>query len=1040
MAQAPLLKNDGLQQAVAPDSPGAVLGVLSEGFDPERPHCEGCGDQRVSIVPAVATAMIKEGYLIIVQSGAGLFAGVQDSAYLEAGCKVLSRAEVMRQAQVCFAIEPPVNDFPNLGGKIVVSWVGRLQDRGKSIVKKANDSKVTLVDVTAVPRITIAQKCDVLSSQAKVAGHRAVLEAAHAFGRFHSSEMTAAGKYPPSQTFILGCGVAGLAAIGTSKALGSVVKAWDVRDVSDQCASMGSGWVKVDFKESGDGQGGYAKESSDAFKAAQQETFRKVLADTDIAITTAAIPGKRSPLLITKEAVDGMKPGSVIIDLAAVGGGNCELTRLNEAYSTPNGVTIIGYSDLPARMASQSSAMYAQNMLNLLKHIHGKEKGPGLLPNIAKHLAAGEEGDIVTRSIVCCRSGEIIKMPPPPAPTALVKKEAKKLVAKKTADPFNSALTGALVLCFMVLLMIGIGEGVKTSLLTTFLLAGAAGYQAVWGVAHALHTPLMSVTNAISGMTLVGGLLLLQEAAEGDDAMVVKFLGWVAVLFSTSNIVGGFIVSQRMLNLFKKPGAVDYSPLFLLPGVILVGFPIVFRQHSELVGAVNTISALCVAAIGALASMSTANTGCKFGMIGVAGALSSTFVKLNSDLVTIVAALMAVGAVMGVVIGLRVSPIALPQTVAAFHSLVGLAAMCTSIGSFANNPEVGINVKTVSSILGDFIGGVTFTGSIIAFGKLNGNLKSTALSLPGKNLLNLSCLLFFFGLIYFFLTASNGDFAVITLWVVSALSMFMGFHLVASVGGGDMPVCITVLNSYSGWALVAEGFLLDSTSLTIVGSLIGFSGAILTKIMCDAMNRDIFNVLFGGINVAPPAKKGDEAPKEHVETTVEAVSEMLANAKEVLVVPGYGMAMARAQTAMGELASVLRANKINLKFGVHPVAGRMPGQMNVLLAEASVPHDWVLEMDEVNPDMENQDVVLVVGANDVVNSAAIEVEGCAIWGMPVLEVWRSKKVIFCKRSMAGGYADLDNPVFYKENTEMLLGDAKKTADSLAAKVRERLQG
>jgi len=271
------------------------------------------------------------------------------------------------------------------------------------------------------------------------------------------------------------------------------------------------------------------------------------------------------------------------------------------------------------------------------------------------------------------------------------------------------------------------------------------------------------------------------------------------------------------------------------------------------------------------------------------------------------------------------------------------------------------------------------------------------------------------------------------------LACMMGVHLVGSVGGGDMPVCITVLNSYSGWALVAEGFLLNSSVLTIVGSLIGFSGAILTKIMCDAMNRDIFNVLFGGINNAPVVKGKDEGPKEHVETSVAAVAEMISNSREVLVVPGYGMAMARAQTAMGELASLCRNNKITLKFGVHPVAGRMPGQMNVLLAEAGVPHEWVLEMDEVNPDMENNDLVLVVGANDVVNSAALEVEGCAIWGMPVIEVWRSKKVIFCKRSMGGGYADLDNPVFYKDNTEMLLGDAKKTADGLAAKVRERLE-
>lgn len=316
-------------------------------------------------------------------------------------------------------------------------------------------------------------------------------------------------------------------------------------------------------------------------------------------------------------------------------------------------------------------------------------------------------------------------------------------------------------------------------------------------------------------------------------------------------------------------------------------------------------------------------------------------------------------------------------------------------------------------------------------------MSSKPLDLPGKNYLNLFSLFLFIGMLAYFLN-TEGQTAILTLAAVAVLACLMGVHLVGSVGGGDMPVCITVLNSYSGWALVAEGFLLNSTVLTIVGSLIGFSGAILTKIMCDAMNRDIFNVLFGGINNAPVVKGKDEGPKEHVETSVPAVAEMIANSREVLVVPGYGMAMARAQTAMGELASICRNNKINLKFGVHPVAGRMPGQMNVLLAEAGVPHEWVLEMDEVNPDMENNDLVLVVGANDVVNSSAIEVEGCAIWGMPVIEVWRAKKVIFCKRSMGGGYADLDNPVFYKENTEMLLGDAKKTADALAAKVRERV--
>jgi NAD/NADP transhydrogenase beta subunit len=309
---------------------------------------------------------------------------------------------------------------------------------------------------------------------------------------------------------------------------------------------------------------------------------------------------------------------------------------------------------------------------------------------------------------------------------------------------------------------------------------------------------------------------------------------------------------------------------------------------------------------------------------------------------------------------------------------------------------------------------------------------SKALNLPGKNLLNLLGLAIFIAFMVLFFVF--GDYW--PLYGTAVLSMVMGYHLVDSVGGGDMPVCITVLNSYSGWALVAEGFLLNSPVLTIVGSLIGFSGAILTKIMCDAMNRDIVNVIFGGLNAAPPVQKGEKVERVHVETTIAATAEMLANAKEVLVVPGYGMAVARAQNPVGEMAKCLRDHGIKCKFGIHPVAGRMPGQMNVLLAEAGVPYDWVLEMDEVNPDMENIDVVLVIGANDITNSAAQEVEGCSIWGMPVLEVWRSKKTIFCKRSMAGGYADLENPVFFKDNTEMLLGDAKKTAEGLSAKLKE----
>jgi len=273
-------------------------------------------------------------------------------------------------------------------------------------------------------------------------------------------------------------------------------------------------------------------------------------------------------------------------------------------------------------------------------------------------------------------------------------------------------------------------------------------------------------------------------------------------------------------------------------------------------------------------------------------------------------------------------------------------------------------------------------------------------------------------------------------WGTAALSSALGYHLVASVGGGDMPCCITVLNSYSGWALVAEGFLLNSPMLTVVGSLIGFSGAILTKIMCDAMNRDILNVIFGGMSQAAPKKKGEKVVLEHRETTSVAVGALLLESKEVMIVPGYGMAVSQSQRAVADIATTLRQKDINSRFSIHPVAGRMPGQMNVLLAEAGVPYEWVLEMDEAADDMKNVDVCMVVGANDVTNEAAETDPDCSIAGMPVIRVWEAKNCIFMKRSMAGGYADLDNPVFFKETTQMLLGDAKKTCEEIVAVLKQ----
>mmetsp|Transcript_7878 Transcript_7878/g.17030 ORF Transcript_7878/g.17030 Transcript_7878/m.17030 type:complete len:627 (-) Transcript_7878:133-2013(-) len=625
-------------------------------------------------------------------------------------------------------------------------------------------------------------------------------------------------------------------------------------------------------------------------------------------------------------------------------------------------------------------------------------------------------------------------MPPPPQPTPPKPKTEAVVAKKKEPTPMKDAATASAVLTVMVLMVLGMGEGTSVSLLTTFLLAGAAGYQAVWGVAHALHTPLMSVTNAISGMTAVGGLLLMQ-AAEEDTA---KMLAGAAILISSINIFGGFAVSQRMLNLFRKPGQQDYSVFMMVPGVLLC---YVAFTKPELIGAVSTIAAvLCVAAIGGLASMSTADMGCKFGMVGVLVSVFATCMGLDKNVLHVSLILMAIGGIFGLVVGIKVSPMALPQTVAAFHSLVGAAATCTSIGSFYKNPHSGMSTENIAAIFGDIIGAITLTGSIIAFAKLNGNMSSKPLELPMKNWINIGML----GACIFLGTClvqhGDGMLGVTYLVVVGVIACFMGVHLVGSVGGGDMPVCVTVLNSYSGWALVAEGFLLNSPTLTIIGSVIGFSGAILTKIMCDAMNRDIMNVIFGGIKV-PPKKEGgglDLGPREHVEATVDSAAALLAASKSVVIVPGYGMAVSRAQSAVADLASVLREKDIEVRFGIHPVAGRMPGQMNVLLAEAGVPYDWVLEMDEINPDMAETDVCMVIGANDITNSAAEEDPDSPIAGMPVLQVWKAKNTIFMKRTMAGGYADVDNPVFYKETTQMLLGDAKERTGQLSAKVRELL--
>lgn len=455
----------------------------------------------------------------------------------------------------------------------------------------------------------------------------------------------------------------------------------------------------------------------------------------------------------------------------------------------------------------------------------------------------------------------------------------------------------------------------------------------------------------------------------------------------------------------------------------------------------------CVGALGGLSTQGTARLGNALGMIGVAGGLAATLGGLKPDpqLLAQMSGAMAMGGTIGLTIAKRIQISDLPQLVAAFHSLVGLAAVLTCMAEYiVEYPHFAMdatsNFTKIVAYLGTYIGGVTFSGSLVAYGKLQGILKSAPLLLPGRHALNAGLLAASVGGIIPFMADPSFTTGITCLGSVSALSTLMGVTLTAAIGGADMPVVITVLNSYSGWALCAEGFLLNNNLLTIVGALIGSSGAILSYIMCVAMNRSLANVILGGYGTTSTAGgKPMEISGTHTEINLDNAVEMIREANSIVITPGYGLCAAKAQYPIADLVKMLTEHGKKVRFGIHPVAGRMPGQLNVLLAEAGVPYDIVLEMDEINSDFPDTDLVLVIGANDTVNSAAQEDPNSIIAGMPVLEVWKSKQVIVMKRSLGVGYAAVDNPIFYKPNTAMLLGDAKKTCDALQAKVRESYQ-
>merc|ERR1712088_98705 len=950
-------------------------------------------EKRVACTPANTALFTKKGFTVNIQEGAGRLSNFRDEDYAAAGGNIVSKEAAFAQDITLKLRQPSLEEVALLRDEATLYsflYPGQNPDLVKALAAK----KITAFGMDCVPRISRAQVFDALSSMGNISGYRAVVEASNHFGRFFTGQITAAGKVPPAKVLVIGGGVAGLAAVGQAKNMGAIVRAFDVRPaVKEQVESMGAEFLEVDIQEDGSTVGGYAKEMSKEFIEAEMKLFHDQCKDVDIVITTALIPGKKAPILIKKYMIDDMKPGSVVVDLAAEAGGNIETITPGEV-TVYNNVTHIGYTDLPSRLPAQASTLYSNNLTKLLLSMgDGKE-----------NFNLDMTDDVVRGSIVLNKG--VTSWPPNPPISAAA--------APVEVNHFN--------------------EKMKTAL----------SYTAGLGTINALGvgSPNPAVTNIISGITAVGGMLLMGGGLYPTNSIQALAAG--AAFISFINIFGGFIVTKRMLDMFKRPtDPPEHTMLMGIPAATFLGaYGYAMSQgYPEVHQMAYLASGLaCIGALGGLSAQPTARLGNALGMIGVSSGVAATLGLLqpNPEVLTQMAICAAGGGLLGTGIAKKIEITDLPQLVAAFHSLVGMAAMLTCFATyldhypgFATDPAATM-IKS-ALFLGTYIGGVTFTGSLIAYGKLNGNLNSNPLMLPGRHALNGGLLAANAGAMGYFLMTPELGMGMGMLGTTAALSSDMGVTLTMAIGGADMPVVITVLNSYSGWALCAEGFMLNNNLMTVVGSLIGASGAILSYIMCVAMNRSLPNVILGGFGTSSTgggeamAITG-EATLWNVDDTVEAMVE----AKRIIIVPGYGLAVAKGQYPVAELVDILKKKGKNVRFGIHPVAGRMPGQLNVLLAEAGVPYDVVYEMDEINDDWDDVDLSLVIGANDTVNSAAEDDPNSIIAGMPVLRVWKSAQSVVMKRSLGVGYAAVDSPIFFNENNAMLLGDAKKSCDGLLA--------
>merc|ERR1711887_326453 len=794
-------------------------------------------EKRVACTPANTALFTKKGFTVNIQEGVGRLSNFRDEDYAAAGGNIVSKEAAFAQDITLKLRQPSLEEVALLRDEATLYsflYPGQNPDLVKALAAK----KITAFGMDCVPRISRAQVFDALSSMGNISGYRAVVEASNHFGRFFTGQITAAGKVPPAKVLVIGGGVAGLAAVGQAKSMGAIVRCFDVRPaVKEQVKSMGGEFLEVEIEEDGSTEGGYAKEMSKEFIEAEMQLFHDQCKDVDIVITTALIPGRQAPILIKKYMIDDMKPGSVVMDLAAEAGGNIETITPGE-LTVYNNVTHIGYTDLPSRLPTQASTLYSNNLSKLMLSMQGTKD----------HYFPDMADDVVRGSIVLDK-GVTTWPPNPPISVAAAAppKKGAAVEAKQAAEPnpfqdgLKQALTYTAGLGTISALGMGSPNGAFTNMSTTFSLGCIVGYHTVWSVVPALHSPLMSVTNAISGITAVGGLLLMGGGYVPTNT--IEGLAASAALISFINIFGGFIVTKRMLDMFKRPtDPPEYTHLMGIPAAAFLasyGYAVA-NGYPEIHQMGYLASGLCcIGALGGLSAQPTARLGNALGMIGVTAGIASTIGLLSPspEVLAQMAGTAGIGGLLGTTIAKKIEITDLPQLVAAFHSLVGMAACLTCFAtyldhypSFATDPAATM-IKS-ALFLGTYIGGVTFTGSLIAYGKLNGNLSSNPLMLPGRHALNGGLMAANVGAMGYFLMTPELGMGLGMLGTTAALSSVMGVTLTMAIGGADMPVVITVLNSYSGWALCAEGFMLNNNLMTVVGALIGASGAILSYIMC----------------------------------------------------------------------------------------------------------------------------------------------------------------------------------------------------------------